>query len=68
MIDLFPDGFEERDALDGDVEFVAGAAVASTVMAAPPGTTHGIHPPTGRARLLNFHVPDSGFAGRVRAG
>jgi hypothetical protein len=36
-------------------------------MAAPPGVQHGLHRPAGDARLLNFHAPDAGFAGRIRA-
>jgi quercetin dioxygenase-like cupin family protein len=53
--------------LDGEIEFLAGEARKDMTMAAPPGTEHGIHRPTGDTRLLNFHAPDAGFAGRIRA-
>ena len=53
--------------LDGEIEFLAGHASDGAVMAAPPGTVHGLHRPAGDARLLNFHAPDAGFAGRIRA-
>ena len=53
--------------LDGEIEFLAGEARAGAVMAAPPGVQHGLHRPAGDARLLNFHAPDAGFAGRIRA-
>ena len=53
--------------LDGEIEFLAGEARAGAVMAAPPGVEHGLHRPAGDARLLNFHAPDAGFAGRIRA-
>jgi quercetin dioxygenase-like cupin family protein len=53
--------------LDGGIEFLAGHAGSGAVMAAPPGVEHGVHRPAGDARLLNFHAPDAGFAGRIRA-
>jgi quercetin dioxygenase-like cupin family protein len=53
--------------LDGEIEFLAGHASDGAVMAAPPGTVHGLHRPARDARLLNFHAPDAGFAGRIRA-
>ena len=53
--------------LDGEIEFLAGEARAGAVMAAQPGVEHGLHRPAGDARLLNFHAPDAGFAGRIRA-
>jgi len=53
--------------LDGGIEFLAGHAGSGAVMAAPPGVEHGLHRPAGDARLLNFHAPDAGFAGRIRA-
>lgn len=53
--------------LDGEIEFLAGHASDGAVMAAPPGTVHGLDRPAGDARLLNFHAPDAGFAGRIRA-
>jgi len=53
--------------LDGEIEFLAGEAAEGTVMAAAPGVRHGIHRPTADTTLLNFHAPDTGFAGRIRA-
>lgn len=53
--------------LEGEIEFLAGAASESAVMAAPLGVQHGIQRPTGDTRLLNFHAPDTGFAGRIRS-
>jgi quercetin dioxygenase-like cupin family protein len=57
--------------LDGDVEFTTEdgtvPASAGTLMAAPPGTVHGIsNSGAGRARLLNVHAPDAGFVARNR--
>jgi len=53
--------------LDGEIEFLAGVGRAGAVMAAPPGAEHGLQRPAGDAQLLNFHAPDAGFAGRIRA-
>ena len=53
--------------LDGEIEFLAGHAPEGAVMAAAPGVQHGVHRPTGDTTLLNFHAPDAGFAGRIRA-
>jgi quercetin dioxygenase-like cupin family protein len=53
--------------LDGEIEFLAGEASAGTVMAAAPGVRHGIQRAAGNTTLLNFHAPDGGFAGRIRA-
>jgi quercetin dioxygenase-like cupin family protein len=53
--------------LDGPAEFLAGTADTGSTMAAPVGAEHGVRRPAGNARLLNFHAPDSGFIGRVRA-
>jgi len=53
--------------LDGEIEFLAGEARAGAVMAAAPIVRHGVHRPTGDTTLLNFHAPDAGFAGRIRA-
>jgi quercetin dioxygenase-like cupin family protein len=58
------DGFV---VLDGEIEFLAGHATVGALMAAAPGVVHGLRRPTTNARLLNFHAPDSGFAGRIRA-
>jgi quercetin dioxygenase-like cupin family protein len=53
--------------LDGEIGFRAGVGRAGAVMAAPPSVEHGLHRPAADARLLNFHAPDAGFAGRIRA-
>jgi quercetin dioxygenase-like cupin family protein len=57
--------------LDGAVEFTHGdetlTASPGTFVAAPPGTQHGFrNPGTARARVLNLHAPDAGFAASVR--
>jgi quercetin dioxygenase-like cupin family protein len=57
--------------LDGEVEFMledgAVRAGPGTWFSAPPGTLHGFrNPGPGRARVLNVHAPDSGFAASVR--
>jgi quercetin dioxygenase-like cupin family protein len=59
--------------LEGEVEFSVGDEVVragpGTVVAAPPGTVHGFrYRGSGRARLLNLHAPDAGFAAAVRRG
>ena len=53
--------------LDGEIEFLAGTASRGAVMAAPVGVRHGLKRSAADARLLNFHAPDAGFAGRIRA-
>lgn len=58
--------------LEGEVEFVVDAetlrAGPGTFVAAPPGTLHGFrNPGPGRARLLNLHAPDAGFADSIRS-
>lgn len=53
--------------LDGQIGFLAGEARTGAVMAAAPGVRHGVDRPTGDTTLLNFHAPDAGFAGRIRA-
>lgn len=57
--------------LEGEVEFMRGDDVVhagpGTFFAAPPGTVHGFrNPGPGRARLLNLHAPDAGFAHSIR--
>jgi quercetin dioxygenase-like cupin family protein len=57
--------------LEGEVEFHLDGEVVhaapGTFFAAPPGTVHGFSTPgPGRARLLNLHAPDAGFADSVR--
>jgi mannose-6-phosphate isomerase-like protein (cupin superfamily) len=55
--------------LDGAIDFLAGDETvrlgAGSSFAAPLGVTHGFRP-VGRARVLNAHAPDAGFAGRAR--
>ena len=55
--------------LDGEVDFLAGDEIvrlgAGSYFAAPMGVTHGFRP-IGRARMLNIHAPDAGFAESVR--
>jgi quercetin dioxygenase-like cupin family protein len=53
--------------LDGEVEFALGErtlrAGAGTWMSAPPGAEHGFRNASpSRARVLNVHAPDAGFA------
>jgi quercetin dioxygenase-like cupin family protein len=53
--------------LEGEVEFLLAdgprRAGPGTLVAVPPGVLHGFaNPGPGRARLLNFHAPDAGFA------
>jgi quercetin dioxygenase-like cupin family protein len=57
--------------LEGTVEFTLGDASVQagpgTLVAVPPGTLHGFgNPGPGRARVLNFHAPDAGFAAWIR--
>ena len=57
--------------LEGEVEFTLEDEVVragpGTWVSAPPGTLHGFrNPGSGRARVLNVHAPDAGFADSVR--
>ena len=57
--------------LDGEVEFTVGAdaivAEAGTFVAAPPDSRHGFRNPGAvRAKILNLHGPDAGFADSIR--
>jgi quercetin dioxygenase-like cupin family protein len=57
--------------LDGEVEFTVGdrtlQAGPGTLVVAPPHVTHGFRTRgPGRARVLNMHAPDAGFAESVR--
>jgi quercetin dioxygenase-like cupin family protein len=57
--------------LEGEVEFTVGSekrrAGAGTYVAAPPGSLHGFaNPGSERARILNLHAPDAGFAASIR--
>jgi len=59
--------------LEGEVEFTLedGSVVGGpgTCVSAPPGTLHGFrNRGQSRARILNLHTPDAGFASSVRAG
>ena len=58
--------------LDGDVAFTVGEEVVragpDTFAAAPPDSRHGFaNPGNGRARVLNLHGPDAGFADWIRS-
>ena len=64
------DGFY---VITGDVEFVSGEEIVTggpgTVFVAPRGARHGFrNAGSSRAKVLNFHVPDAGFAERIRSG
>ncbi len=64
------DGFY---VLAGDVEFVSGEELVvggpGTLFVAPRGARRGFrNAGSDRARLLNFHVPDAGFADWIRSG
>jgi quercetin dioxygenase-like cupin family protein len=53
--------------LEGEVEFLLADGPRrvgpGTLVSVPPGVVHGFaNPGPGRARLLNFHAPDAGFA------
>jgi quercetin dioxygenase-like cupin family protein len=57
--------------LEGEVEFALEdgpvRAGPGTFFAAPPGTLHGFRTNgPGRARVLNLHAPDAGFADSIR--
>lgn len=58
--------------LDGEVDFTVGDTVVRTgpgaFVAASPGSLHGFRgADSGRARVLNLHAPDAGFAASVRS-
>ena len=64
------DGFY---VLEGEVEFTSGEEIVvagpGTLIVAPRGARHGFRGiGSGRARLLNFHAPDAGFAEWIRSG
>ena len=57
--------------LEGEVEFTLGdravRALPGTWVSVPPGVVHGFrNPGPGRARFLNVHTPDAGFADMIR--
>jgi quercetin dioxygenase-like cupin family protein len=57
--------------LEGEVDFTLETGVVragpGTLVAAPPGTLHGFGTRgPGRARVLNLHAPDAGFAESLR--
>ena len=57
--------------VDGEVEFTQGDEIVTRrpgdFFAAPPGTRHGFRPANdSRARVLNVHAPDAGFADSLR--
>jgi quercetin dioxygenase-like cupin family protein len=56
--------------LEGRVEFAAGDEAVvlgpGSFISAPVGVRHGFRSAGGRARVLNFHAPDAGFADGIR--
>ena len=57
--------------LEGEVKFTVGdeevRARPGTWLSAPPGARHGFgNGGSGRARVLNIHAPDAGFAAWIR--
>jgi len=56
--------------LEGEVEFTVGDRTVrvgpGAVLVAPPGARHGFRSTGGRARVLNLHAPDAGFAESIR--
>jgi quercetin dioxygenase-like cupin family protein len=57
--------------LEGEVEFTLADGTVrggpGTFVAAPPGALHGFRTPgPRRARVLNLHAPDAGFAESIR--
>jgi quercetin dioxygenase-like cupin family protein len=56
--------------LEGEVEFTAGDDTVvlgpGSLISAPPGARHGFKSAGGRARVLNIHAPDAGFAADIR--
>jgi quercetin dioxygenase-like cupin family protein len=56
--------------LEGEVEFTVGeetvVAGPGTLLAAPADARHGFRGVRGKARMLNFHAPDAGFAASLR--
>jgi mannose-6-phosphate isomerase-like protein (cupin superfamily) len=58
--------------LEGELEFTVDGetirAPAGTAVVVPPGVVHAFSKPgTARARYLNIHAPDAGFADVMRA-
>jgi quercetin dioxygenase-like cupin family protein len=58
--------------LEGQVEFTAGDETVvlgpGGFISSPPGARHGFRRAGGRARVLNVHAPDAGFADDIRGG
>src|SRR5581483_7499812 len=67
---VHPDHADSFLVLEGEVEFTAGDGTVvlgpGSFISAPPGTRHGFRSAGGRARVLNMHAPDAGFAGSIR--
>jgi quercetin dioxygenase-like cupin family protein len=57
--------------LEGELEFTLGRETvrggAGTAVIVPPGVVHAFTGTGGRARFLNVHAPDAGFADYIRA-
>jgi quercetin dioxygenase-like cupin family protein len=68
---LHDDHVDSFYVLEGEVEFTVGTetvrAGPGTFLAVPPGARHGFaNPGPVRAKILNLHAPDAGFAGSIR--
>ena len=68
---LHDDQVDSFYVLEGEVEFTLAdrvvRAVPGTWVSVPPGVVHGFrNPGPGRARFLNVHTPDAGFAAMIR--
>jgi len=66
-----PDPTDAFWVLEREVEFTVGddavVAEAGTFVAAPPDSRHGFrNPGAARAKILNLHGPDAGFADSIR--
>src|SRR5581483_9670077 len=65
-----PDHVDSFLVLEGEVEFTAGDKTVvlgpGSFISAPPGARHGFRSAGGRARVLNLHAPDAGFADSIR--
>ncbi|HZT17415.1 MAG TPA: cupin domain-containing protein [Gaiellaceae bacterium] len=65
-----PDHVDSFLVLEGEVEFTAGDETVvlgpGSFFSAPPGARHGFRSAGGRARVLNLHTPDAGFADGIR--
>jgi len=67
---IHPDHVDSFLVLEGEVEFTAGDETVvlgpGSFISAPPDARHGFRSAGGRARVLNLHAPDAGFADSIR--